>query len=273
MRLLSFPGPGAPGPHEDWNAELEAALDGLAHGPEADSWRQLRDDVRTLADPIDADFERLLHERLTQPHAQDGRSRPRRWSRRGQRRGPLLGAAGALATVTAALLIAAPWRSGTAPVAVAPVPSTQSQGAAQVPQHPSAVAPAEAAPEQGAQAAPVTPAVQATGAPASGRVQQLGASINLATAPEQLQATADAVAQVAARAGGFVASSHVQSERTGGEAALTLSIPSSGSTPPSRRSGAWPASRARAARSRTSPTNMDRPGAGSQTSRPKGPRC
>jgi hypothetical protein len=226
MRLISFPGAGSPGPHEDWNAELEAALDGLEHGPEAESWRDLRDDVRALADPIDPEFERRLHERLTQPRADTGEERrPRWWSRLGQRRGPLLGAAGALATVAAALLIAAPWRAGTVPVSGPRLVTTQTRTGAQASSQPSAVVPAEAAvpsPEAG----PATPAVQATGAPASGRVQQLGASISLSTAPEQLQSTADAVAQVAARAGGFVASSHVQSEKTGGEAALTLSVPS-----------------------------------------------
>ncbi len=33
-------------------------------GPPADSWRELRDDVRALAPPMDPDFERQLSERI-----------------------------------------------------------------------------------------------------------------------------------------------------------------------------------------------------------------
>jgi len=225
MKLISFPGGRAPAPHADWNADLEAALDGLAPGPDAESWRDLREDVRALAVPIDPEFERLLRERLEQPRASAPRpGRALRWTSRGQRGAPMLGAAGALAAVIAALLIAAPWRTVTAPPASrSGVTSSQAQGSKEQ-VHPSA--PVQANAPQSVQAAPETPAVQSTGASAPGRVQQLGASISLSTLPEQLQSTSDAVAQVAVRAGGFVASSHVQSERTGGEAALTLNVPS-----------------------------------------------
>ena len=45
-------------------AKLEAALRGELSGPDADSWRSLRADVRSLASPIDPDFQARLKERL-----------------------------------------------------------------------------------------------------------------------------------------------------------------------------------------------------------------
>ena len=60
MRIVPFPDHDDGAPEQAWLAELEAALGGAATGPEAESWRELREDVRSLAPPMSADFEREL---------------------------------------------------------------------------------------------------------------------------------------------------------------------------------------------------------------------
>jgi len=65
MRLISFPGAEAPDPHEEWLTELEAALDGVAQGPQAEYWRDLSTDLRALTEPIDPAFEQRLQSRLS----------------------------------------------------------------------------------------------------------------------------------------------------------------------------------------------------------------
>ncbi len=52
MKVIPFPSGGAERPDDAWLAELEAALSGSAEGPGADSWRELRGDVRALAPPM-----------------------------------------------------------------------------------------------------------------------------------------------------------------------------------------------------------------------------
>jgi hypothetical protein len=76
-----------------------------------------------------------------------------------------------------------------------------------------------------------SPSVTAAGAggpvSAPGREQQLAASITLSSAPQNLQATSDQVAQLAARDGGYVQSSNVQVQQQGtSEATLALKLPS-----------------------------------------------
>ncbi len=61
---------------------------------------------------------------------------------------------------------------------------------------------------------------------APGRVQQLGASIRLATTPGEVQSTADRVSRLATSEGGYTQSSHVDQGEGAGEANLTLSLPS-----------------------------------------------
>ena len=63
-------------------------------------------------------------------------------------------------------------------------------------------------------------------AAAPGRVQQLGASIALTAAPDEVQTVADRVSRLTTSEGGFVQSSHVNEEEQAGEATLTLSLPS-----------------------------------------------
>jgi Domain of unknown function (DUF4349) len=73
MRLISFPGGREPRPPESWAAELEAALEGERTGPVADSWRELREDVRALAPPIAPEVEDRLRARIAEGA---GRRRP-----------------------------------------------------------------------------------------------------------------------------------------------------------------------------------------------------
>jgi hypothetical protein len=86
MRVIPFPGGGGDaGPGEIWLVELEAALDGTGSGPLAESWRELRDDVRALVLPMNPAFERELGERIAERGARSAfgpSHRPKRQDRR-----------------------------------------------------------------------------------------------------------------------------------------------------------------------------------------------
>jgi Domain of unknown function (DUF4349) len=74
MRIVTFPSGDAPNPVETWITELEAALSGESHGATADSWCELREDVRALAAPMTPEFvQRLEQELLLPPAAVPGR--------------------------------------------------------------------------------------------------------------------------------------------------------------------------------------------------------
>ena len=131
MKVIPFPGGGAERPDEAWLTELEAALDGTAEDPRADSWRELREDVRTLAPPISPEFERELGERIAEWSARSRSTRaapnpstpkqPRRrwgWPRRPSR--PALAGVSVACAAIAAVLIAAPWRPAGHAVEVSP---------------------------------------------------------------------------------------------------------------------------------------------------------
>jgi hypothetical protein len=64
MRIIAFPGRDDVGPDENWLSALDAALSGAAEGSAADSWRELREDVRALAPPISPEFERELSDQI-----------------------------------------------------------------------------------------------------------------------------------------------------------------------------------------------------------------
>jgi hypothetical protein len=250
MKVIPFPGGGAERPDEAWLTELEAALDGAAEGPRADSWRELRDDVRTLAPPISPEFEGELDERLAEWSTRSASKRfapegstpkqPRRrwgWLRRPSR--PALAGVSGACAVIAAVLIVAPWRPGGHVVESSPrSPSAAARadhlGPAFGPdESATAGASGEKASSEGAEAGVSGAAGSATSAPAasgaastSGRVQQLGASIALTAIPEEVQAVADRVSRLATGEGGFVRSSHVNEEEQAAEATLTLSLPS-----------------------------------------------
>jgi hypothetical protein len=257
MRIIPFPGRSETNPNESWHTELESALNGDGKGSQADSWRELREDVRALAPPMAPEFERQLRERIVQ---QSARRRPRKVSpsehpgastvvppapsaiatrpagsdrafsqlrrRLGWLRLPSpLGAAAIIVTTSAvvsAVVIAGPWRAATSREAA---PASTGQRA--VPLSAGAGTPKGAS--RAAQRAAVEPiAATPTGAASTaGRVQQLAASLSLAATPNHVQATADRVAQLALSDGGFVQNSHVQVQQGGtSEANLMLSLPS-----------------------------------------------
>jgi hypothetical protein len=123
MRIIPFPsGEPLPG-QEAWTAELEAALRGDSQGPAANAWRELRDDVRSLAPPMTPAFEARLAEELERRGALPPRrvgadagdtpeTPPRRFARLrlarrslASHRRPALGAATAAATALVAVLL------------------------------------------------------------------------------------------------------------------------------------------------------------------------
>jgi hypothetical protein len=68
MRIISFPGGEESSPSEEtWLAELDAALCDQAEGPAADSWRELRADVRSLASPASPEFMQSLEREFARP--------------------------------------------------------------------------------------------------------------------------------------------------------------------------------------------------------------
>jgi cellobiose-specific phosphotransferase system component IIA len=241
MRIVPRDGESAERESErEWLTELESALSGDAHGPAAQSWRELREDVRSLAPAMSADFERELRQRIIERNS----ARPRRKLRLPRPARPAIAVLGLAFVVVTALVIAAPWRSGRGSEAVpfdrvAPSVSSSptatehlsSAGAGSSPSAASAPSAAKA-PARGDEGAPAAasaaaPPTSAGPASAPGRVQQLGASVTLAVTPADVQETADRVSRLIVRDGGFVQSSHVQVQQGhGGEASLLLKLPS-----------------------------------------------
>jgi hypothetical protein len=254
MRLIVFPGGEDMPPEEGWVAELDAALSGDAHGPAADSWRELRGDVRSLAPPPSDELmlrlERELADMLApfadaageaSPGTLGDQSAPgtrrRAWLRGSGRPLQAAAAAAAAAVVVAAVVVGFGYHGSSgageavpAPrVAAGPVRVTnagRSGGeAAKAPAAPAAKADLEPVSSAASQAA-TSAASQPAGA-APGRVQQLGASVGLEAMPADVQAVSDGVARLAVREEGFVEDSHVQVQQRGAsEATLTLRLPS-----------------------------------------------
>lgn len=230
MRIVPFPGHSDVSPEETWLAELDAALYRAGEGPAADSWRELREDVRALAPPMTVDFERRLAERIVECGA------PRR-ALRGRLPRPArpLGAAAAaaIAALVVAVVVVGSWQGGSSRQA-APAPAVTSASPRPTPGF-SAGAPSGArvkGPQGASPSAQVavaespTPASSGPAA-APGRVQQLGATVTLGATPTGVQATADRVARLVVGDGGFVQSSHVQVQQGGAsEANLMLRVPS-----------------------------------------------
>ncbi len=238
MKVIPFPSRGAERPDEAWLTELEAALDGSAEDPRADSWRELREDVRALVPPMSPEFERELGERIAERRARSVSKRvapkvsatkqPQRrlgWLRRPNR--PALAGVSMACAVIAAVLIAAPWRPAGHVVESSPRSPSIAAHADNASRASGAVASAPAvAANAGRALAPEDLGPSGAPAAAPGRVQQLGASIRLAATPSEVQLTADRVSQLAVSEGGFVQSSHVNTGEGAGEANLTLSLPS-----------------------------------------------
>ncbi len=267
MRIIAFPGSDDVGPGEkSWLSALEASLNGTAEGSAADSWRELRDDVRALAPPISPELERELSEQILERSARSALDQPRshkqphrlkephhggwphhRLADRLRPTPPALAVVTVACAVIAAVLVAAPWRPTGHPVENA---GRSSAPAARAGRLGPAVGPAESASAARTSAAKpssngagvgasgssgtadaspakVTNAPVASGAAASpGRVQQLAASITFAAIAGEVQTLADRVVRLAVSEGGFVQSSHVNEGEKTGEASMMLSLPS-----------------------------------------------
>ncbi len=228
MRIINFPIGAAQRVQESWSAELEAALCGDGQGPAADSWRELRADVRSLAPPPDPALERRLREEIDRRTA---RTRPRAAVARLRdlaRPGAIGALAAALATIAVALVLVQPGghratlspHLGTSSPAqrIGPAKGTTDEALSSSGGARAAAVPAASAPQ----------VLESPSAPAAapGRVQQLSAALSLATTPANVQSTSDGVSRLAVAAGGYVASSHVQVQQGSGEASLTLHLPS-----------------------------------------------
>jgi len=207
MRIITFPGGDAAGPEDAWIAELDAALNGEADGPAADSWRELSEDVRSLAPPMAAGFEQRLGARIEQPRTRPRRRRLLDWAGALARPRVAAGMASAAVTVVVVLVLVLSGPQGH---------GVESRAGSRAVAAPAGVKAPSSAPAS-SPAAPAPP----------GRVQQLAASIGLSTSAGEVQGVSDAVARLAVRDEGYVQDSHVQVQRHGSsEANLTLRLPS-----------------------------------------------
>jgi hypothetical protein len=246
MRLIVFPGGEDSPPEESWVAELDAALSGDAHGLAADSWRDLAEDVRSLAPPPSDELMLRLERELADlagplagaagdasPDTLGGPSAPRtrpRASLRGSGR-PLQAAAAALAAavVVAAVVVGFGYHGSSGAGEAVPAPRTAAGpvGVASAGRSGGEEPKAPAARAANGDLQPATGAASQPAGAAPGRVQQLGASVGLEATPADVQAVSDGVARLAVREEGFVEDSHVQVQRHGAsEATLMLRLPS-----------------------------------------------
>lgn len=241
MRIVPFPSREEGPPDQSVVVELEAALSGDARGPAGEAWCRLRDDVRALALPMSPEFQHELHRRIAERSASRpsllSTAVPRRAAASAVRthRGGLIAAAGAIASVVIVALVILVGegadRGGSASRPVS-APATSGRGGGlhgQSEPVPSATASPATAQDMRASDNPAAEAASAGTAPttAPGRVQQLGASLDLATEPAQVQVVADRVGRLAVSGGGYVQSSHVAVQQgSAGEATLMLRLPS-----------------------------------------------
>jgi hypothetical protein len=226
MRIVAFPG-GEDSPAEEaWVAELDAALSGQAEGPAADSWRELRADVRALAPPASPELLKRLEREFALPSAVSPPAARRPAWLRTFGRPQLAGGAAFVSALVVAAVVVGSWHSGGStapeavpkPVAAGPVRATNAGRAGSEPARgvavPRGFEDLRSSGDAGPGAAP-------------GRVQQLAASLSLTATPADVQAVSDGVARLAVRDEGFVEDSHVQVRQHGSnEATLTLRLPS-----------------------------------------------
>ena len=244
MRIVPFPGRGETSLDDVWHVELEAALSGEDEGAVADSWRELRADVRVLAPAMTPEFERRLRERLAEqgarrlrevaplePLREPGKRRSG-WLRPPGRLGVVAGLVGSVAmAVVVAVLVAGPGRSGPeligAPAERA-APTSVGGDARVGAIHVAKPAAGEGASGSSGGAVASAPAAGAE-ASAPGRVQQRAATLSLSASASEVQTVADRVARLATSLGGFVQSSQVQvlaSQEGASHAELDLRLPS-----------------------------------------------
>ncbi len=239
MKVIPFGPPRMSDADAQELARIEAALDGDGTGIEAEYWRELRADIRSLPERVDPAFAQALRQRVRAPE-QPARTPRGLAAVVARRRGAALGLAASLAAVLIALF-ALVGQSSNAPPTHAPV------SAAAGPEH--SFKPAEdtvngaSASGAAAGAGPVqsekaAQAVQGPRLPSSaagseepggggGRLQHLGAAISLGGGGEGVQRVAALVGRTTVAAGGFVESSRVQTQQgSQGEALMTLVLPS-----------------------------------------------
>jgi hypothetical protein len=240
MRVIPFPADQPLPGEREWLAELESALSGEAQGAAAAGVRELREDVRSLAPEMDPEFAAQLAGRLAAGSVHGAGPQRRRRTRlarlRTHRRGALGGALASAAVLVAVLLLAGSGGPSTAvPAQRNRASETAGSNAAS-----SGVKGFSSSPGEGAKlgeeaqaapsaqtSAPSASASAPAGAAAPGRVQQLGASVTLSTAAEDVQAVADQVGALSVRLGGYVQSSQVQTQAHGNsEGTLALRLPS-----------------------------------------------
>jgi hypothetical protein len=239
MSLIRFPGRQPAAGPIDRSDEIEAALRGETTGPVAESWRLLRQDVRALAPPLDQDFERELQERLAGWTAEGrGAAKPLLDARLARLREALAGLLGlvgrhqlaacgaaiALIAAVLTLVLVGPLRSGSDWLSE----ESSLQGAVikSPPRAKAGDAPASGVATAGSSST-FAPSATGSATSAPGRLQQLGASVALATSSAGVQDVAESISRLAVGDGGFVESSHVQVKSSGpSEADVTLSIPS-----------------------------------------------
>jgi Domain of unknown function (DUF4349) len=243
MRVIPFPSPRMSPEDALALARIEAALDGDGTGAEADLWRELRADVRALPEPIDPAFASALEQRVRVPDPPAGT--PRRLGEAlARRRGPVLAVAASLVAILVAVLAFGVSTSSRAPQeAVAPAagpliggdrmgPRSSAGGSGKAAENGPVVREAQLEPRAGEKATAESPSSAAGAAgeapgEASGRLQQLGASLTLSAGNEGVQGIADRVGRATVVAGGFVQSSRVQVQNgSPGEASMTLVVPS-----------------------------------------------
>jgi hypothetical protein len=250
MKIVPFPQSEGP-PDEQTVAEIEAALRGEAVGAEAEGWRELRADVRTLAPAMSDEFALTLYESI------EGRAESEHpsWSRRpvayargalariggalaaGRRHPALAAGAGALIAIVA-LIVVTHGHGPNGSSASSASSEASGGGVVRRGQTHSLNTPVKAPANSSGEATisgEVEPFAREMGAAGqshaasaeSGRIQQRAASLTLAPKPEAVQSVADQVAQLTVREGGFVQSSHVSRQSgAGGSAELRLSLPS-----------------------------------------------
>jgi hypothetical protein len=245
MKIVPFPRRGEV-QDDAFVAQLESALGDESTGAEAESWRELRADVRALAPPMSPELERELWRRIAQRSKPSSfrvpiRARPRAmlaflnaWLATGLR-ARLLAASGivALAAIVTVAIVA-PWQAsneariaGALFFAPGSTVSAPRSAAARADELGPSGASSKATTQEGSSSATGSTPAASSGEAVSARVQQRGASITLAPKSAAVQSVADQVAQLAARDGGFVQSSHVSLQHgASGEANLQLSLPS-----------------------------------------------
>jgi hypothetical protein len=234
MRVIPFRPPRLSDADAHTLAQIEAALDGDGTGTDAEYWRELRADVRSLSEPVDPGFARALEQRVRAPGQRPPRSPRALAAATAHRRGIALALAASLVAVLVAVFAVGVPTSNRVPEAT-PLAAGPVKNGASAERSGAAAAHGGEAIFGGKQAGPAIHASSSSSAAPAGeapgeagaRLQHLGASLGLSAGGEGVQRVADRVGRATVAAGGFVQSSRVQTQQgSPGEALLTLVLPS-----------------------------------------------